>query len=163
MDTVDSSSIHAFFSSIPVWAGLAWMAFVVLGSLLFRLTRGKPVFANPPAKSVFLERWRSGRNRSTFFGRFGGANNCLMVAVGEGRLRLLPHFPFTLMFLPEVFGLEVDVPLSKVRSARIEKGWVIETLCLELDDAGTPRRFELHLKNPRDFFHALGLDHSSGT
>ena len=142
---------------VPEWLGIAWILAWVASSLLYRRVKGKPIFAEPPLPTDFLERWRSGRLPSSLLGRIGGASNCLMVAVGGGRVRIRPHFPFTLMFLPEIYGLEVDLPLAKVTGVRRERGLLGEWVLVELKDHGTSRTFELHLRDPGAFLRALGL------
>lgn len=105
------------------WMPLLWIALLIAVSLLFRLTRGLDVFARPLPEAVFVERWRSGRTGLGLFAGlpagFGRARNCLMFSVNRERLRVQSHFPFTLMFLPELIGLPLDVPLSQVRDATL--------------------------------------------
>ena len=136
--------------------GLAWLAAWVAASAVFRLIRGKPVFTRPPPQPLFVERWRSGRSMNGFFSRLGGANRVLMVAISRDLLVIRPQFPFTLMFLPEIYGLEIEARLRDVVEARVEKtlflSWVFVTV---RDETGAVRRLKLQLRDPAGFLAAL--------
>lgn len=93
-----------------------WIALVIAASIVYRRIKGKPIFRRPIEHPLFLETWRSGRSLRSLVARFGGARNCLWVAVTGDSLRVGPYFPFNLMFLPEIYGLECTIPGSAVRS-----------------------------------------------
>lgn len=101
------------------WVGFAltagWIAFVILASVLYRRGKGKPLLRPQFKQPLFLETWRSGHSLRSLITRLGGARNCLWVAVDEETLRVAPHFPFNLMFLPEIYGLEYNVSGEAVR------------------------------------------------
>jgi hypothetical protein len=44
------------------------------------------------------------------------------VQVADSKLHLHPHFPFTLGFMPELYGLDLVVPLERISSATILGG-----------------------------------------
>lgn len=108
----------------PAHAGL-WAAFGFLwfaASIVYRLKTGKPLFARPAPGSTFSERWASGRAGAGLLARLGTAKNCLHVQVDARSLRIHPHFPITLGFVPEIYGMDHVVPLEAVRSASILGG-----------------------------------------
>lgn len=100
------------FADAPRWfpamwiVGAAWAVVFVGASIVIRARRGKPLFRPQLAGVRFAEGWRSGRSHRNLLTRIGGARNCLWVAVTADELRVGPHFPFSLGFLPEVYGLE---------------------------------------------------------
>jgi hypothetical protein len=129
---------------------IAWLAAWIGISIVFRKSRGKPLFPRVPRNAVFAEAWRSGRSMQNLLTQLGGASNCLLVYVADGALTIVPVFPFNLMFLPEVYGLEVTAPVAEVRVAPVE-GLFGKRLELTIGD----RRFEVSLKDERGFCEAL--------
>src|SRR4051812_1216237 len=91
---------------------LLWVAAAVTASVFFRLSRGKPILFFSVPNAVFQERTASGRSNDRWWRQPGGASNCLVVAITRDRLVIRPFFPFNLLFLPESYGLEHDVPLT---------------------------------------------------
>ena len=95
----------------PVWypffAG-GWILFVIAASIAFRRWKGKPVFPAAPIDAIYVDKWASGR----------WASNCLLVTVTGEALSVVPRFPFNLMFLPEIYGLERAIPLHSIRDVR---------------------------------------------
>jgi len=147
----------ASFDFLPFWLGLAWIVAVIGGSVLFRSTRGKPIVPRAPADSLFVERWTSGRSLDTPWGRLGGASNCLMVAVTPREVIVVPHFPFCLMFLPEIYGLELAAPRAAVRVEKTDAGWFGGRVILAIEGA-KPKQIEIGLRNKAEFFAALDRD-----
>jgi hypothetical protein len=143
-----------------LWLAFGWIALLIAVSLLFRLTRGLGVFARPLPEAVFVERWRSGRTGLGLFAGlpagFGRANNCLMFSVNRERLRVEPHFPVTLMFLPELIGLPLDVPLSQVRDATLIEGRFSRRVRIRYRHAGGDRTADLEPADPQALLRALG-------
>ncbi len=142
------SPAEIFLFALP----LLWIAGVVLASARFRSARGKPIFPAVPDNALYAERWGSGRNLSAFPGKLGGANNCLIIAVTPDSLMVVPRFPFTLMFLPETFGLEFTCPLKTLRSIERKRSFLRELVVIELEDG---RRFELQPRRIDDFMAAI--------
>lgn len=66
----------------------------------------KPDFPEPR----FTETWRSGRSDRSALARVAEAKQFLWVVVTKNHLHVSPHFPFSLMFLPEAFGWDHRVP-----------------------------------------------------
>ena len=86
----------------------------------------------------------------------GGARNCLFVAVGRDKLVIQPHFPFTLGFLPEIYGLEQQIPLDRILRLSKKRSYFQNVLALEYsDELRSPREFELKLRNPDGFLRAV--------
>lgn len=91
------------------------LAIVGLGSVLafsvtYRLAKGKPIFRPSFAHVRFLETWRSGRSPRDALTRLSPRQRWLWVAVTNDELWVSPHFPFTLLFLPEAFHLDFRIP-----------------------------------------------------
>lgn len=100
----------------PLWfpfAAIAWIVFIVGISVVFRRSRGKPVFPKLPNGAVYVDKSASGR----------WASNCLLVAVTDEALSVVPKFPFNLMFLPEIYGLERTIPVSSIREVQQLRGF----------------------------------------
>ena len=140
----------AWFFILP-WI---WIAGWIGTSIVFRLNRGKPIYPKPPTDVVYKEGWGSGRSLDTWWGRLGGASNCLIIAVTRDRLVVTPRFPFNLMFLPEVYGLELTAPLSKVRVENPASGLFKSRVIIAVDGADNSR-MELKLRDRQAFLSAL--------
>lgn len=106
-------------SQIPsgFWAGLflLWLA----SSVVYRLYFTKPLLATTLPNATFSERWASTRIGTGLVARLGTARNCIHVQVTATELKIHPHFPFTLGFMPEIYDLDHTIPLEKLRSATI--------------------------------------------
>jgi hypothetical protein len=98
----------------PTWFAFlapAWVAIFIALSIGYRRWSGKPIFPRIPANARFAEHWASG----------GFASNCLLVAVTDAALIVVPRFTFNLMFLPQIYGLEHVIPLRRSRRSRREE------------------------------------------
>lgn len=137
-----------FFGFLLIWLG-GW----IVASISFRISRGKPIFPSVPDDAVYAERWGSGRNLAIFWGRFGGANNCLVFAVTRDRLVVLPRFPFNLMFLPEILGLEFDVALEDLTNVERSRFFWRDVATISTRNG---QRFELYPRRIDEFMAALG-------
>jgi hypothetical protein len=82
--------------------GLSWVLLWLGASFAYRKYKNKPILAEKPANAAFLETWTSGRSNRNLLTKIGGARNCLFVAVTRESLIVRPHFPFSLLFLPEI-------------------------------------------------------------
>ncbi|QJQ06616.1 hypothetical protein EJG51_013055 [Undibacterium piscinae] len=133
-----------------------WIVLVAIASVLYRKIKSKPMRIVKPENSLFMERWTSGRSLRNFVSRLGGARNCLFVAVTRNELIVRPHFPFTMFFLPEIYGLEIVVPRSAVRSVEIKSGLLGSSVLLNIDRSpGESFRLELRLRAPTEFAQAM--------
>jgi hypothetical protein len=132
---------------------LVWIGGFIAASVIYRTARDKPVFPAVPDDALYAEGWGSGRNRSTWWGSLGGASNCLIIAITPDRLVAVPRFPFSLMFLPEIYGLELDIPLKEIM--RIERKRLLwrNMVLITFRDG---RRFEFMPRRVDDFMAALG-------
>lgn len=150
--------LHATIASnfvLLTSVAVGWVLLGFGGSAVFRLFRGKPLFVKELEGVVFSEKWTSGRSLKTFLSRIGGAKNVICVQVSKNELSIHPHFPFTLLFLPEVYGLEYRVALTAVRV--VEDGHSgRRVLVLALGPGVEPLKVELSLRNPDAFIAAVG-------
>jgi hypothetical protein len=135
---------------------LAWVVLVIIASAIYRASRGRPVLTKEPNEPLFLERWTSGRSLRSILTRLGGARNCLLVAVTRDALVIRPHFPFTLLFLPEVYGLDWTIPRSSIQRVEEIEGVLGTRLLVEfLAEDGNTERVELILRQSEQFRQAL--------
>jgi len=98
--------------------GFAWISFWIGASVLYRLSRGKPVFPRRPRPAEFGESWASGRSMRSAWTRFSGARNCLQVALTREALIVQPCFPFNLIFMPELLDLEHRIARRDILDVR---------------------------------------------
>ncbi|PSJ36509.1 hypothetical protein [Allosphingosinicella deserti] len=89
----------------------AWIVAVVASSIIYRRMVKKPIIPKMPADPIYGEGRASG----------GMASRCLIVAVTDDALLVGPRFPFNLMFLPEVWGMEYNIPVSDVAEVRTKR------------------------------------------
>jgi len=134
---------------------LLWIIGSILASAWFRRSSGKAIVPHVPNDAVFYEDWTSGRSLRNSFTRVGGARNCLLVYVAAGHLNVVPRFPFTLMFLPELYGLDLRVPLTSIASAEPVKGWMGRAVRVSFQSGG-PAPIELKLRDEEGFINQLG-------
>lgn len=138
-----------------LFAALIFLWFAV--SIAYRMALHKPIFASRQAGDVFVERWASGRSGSGLIGRLSSARNCLHIRVDAASIRIHPHFPFTLGFVPEVYGMDHLVPLSAVRTARILGGAYSKAVEVNyVLPNGQAHVLQLLLKNAEGFIRAVG-------
>lgn len=146
-------SNHTLFFAGP----LLWVLLVIAASIVYRKSRGKTIFPSRPEDSLYCEGWASGHSNSNIFTKLGGARNCLLVAVTPDALIVQPRFPFNLMFLPEIYGLEYWVPGLNIRAVE-KKGSVfgkgVEVQFIDAD--GGEKSVRLYLKKPDEFLAAIG-------
>ena len=114
-----------------------WTALVIAASIIFRLNRGKPIRPKAPASAVFSERRASGG------AVIGGANNCLLVFVTTTEVGVTPTFPFTLMFIPEVYGLEATLSARQISEAVVSRRWWGKRVTIIRSDGRRPLRLKL--------------------
>lgn len=121
----------------------------VAASVVNRRRKGRYLILPTFASASFLETWRSGRSHRNTRTRLGGASNCLWVAVDAGRLRVGPHCPFNLMFLPDFFDLEYDVPATDIRSIETKRQFLGSVTVIRFrNHKGETESFEVQLRNP---------------
>ena len=130
-----------------------WVGGWLIASAFYRRIKGKPVVPRAPSDAVFHENWCSGRSLRNTLTRIGGARNCLMVYVRGNELAVTPKFPFTLLFLPEVFGLDVRVPVTSITA--VERAPVGGGLRIAFAEGGPPP-MELKLRDESGLLRHLG-------
>ncbi len=96
------------------------VSLVVAASLAYRVRKAKPMFL-PSADAVrFIETWRWGRSDRRFSSRLAQAPGLLWIIVTGNRLRVSPHFPFSLAFVAEVFGWDHDLPGKSIVNVQVD-------------------------------------------
>jgi len=144
---------HTLFFAWP----LLWVLFWIVASIVYRKSRGKAILPSKPETSLFCEGWASGHSNSNIFTKLGGAHNCLLVAVTPDSLIIQPRFPFNLMFLPEIYGLEYCIPGFNIRAVE-KKGRIfgkgVEIQFIDVD--GSEKFVRLYLKRTDEFLEAIG-------
>jgi hypothetical protein len=133
-----------------------WIAAGFLVSIIYRRRAGKPIRFFTVPNALFLERFVSGRCEDSLWRQLGGARKVLVVAVADSRLIVRPVTPFNLMFLPEIYGLEHDVPLRKVVRVRQNDGRFARRVLVTIrtDDGGLTT-MSLDLSDPYRFMSLL--------
>jgi hypothetical protein len=115
----------------------------VLLSILYRRRAGKPLFPKVPADARYAER----RGSAPF------ASSCLLVWVTADTLEVVPYFPFNLMFLPEVYGLERSIPISTIHKVERPRFLSLSNVIVTYGDED--RRLRLSVRRPNDLVAAL--------
>jgi hypothetical protein len=136
------------------WAGLffLWLAL----SIVYRRAVGRPLIAHARPDARFVERWASARAGAGLLSRLSTARNCMHVQVTATELRIHPHFPFTLGFMPEIYGLDHAIPLANLRSATIVSGHRAKAVEVKyVSAAGADGVVLLLLRNAEAFIHAV--------
>ncbi len=140
---------------------LLWIGGWIAASIWFRRANGKPINPKRPLVTAFCADWCSGRSLRNVLTRIGGARNCLLVYVSDDQLIVTPRFPFTLMFLPEIYGLDLTTPVASIASVEPVQHFGGRALrvsfCL-----GGPAPIELKLHDERRFLDVLGRQASAG-
>jgi hypothetical protein len=145
--------------AFPVFFGsaFAWIALWIGASVLYRRSRAKPIFPGRPDHALYFEKYGSGHSNKNLLTKLGGASRCLSVAVTADSLIVRPIFPFNLMFLPEIYGLEYDIPRKNIRSVIEKKGLFGRVTTLEFfTPGGGQQSIDLRLRDIDRFLHALG-------
>jgi hypothetical protein len=143
----------AAFTWLPVFA-VAWIVLAIAVSIAFRKKCGKPIFPKAPPEAIFSERGCSGRSLDTPWGRIGGARNCLLVALTPKKLVVIPTFPFNLIFLPEIYGLDHNLDISAIREVLDRKGLLGKHVTITYANPKL-RRVEIRLRHRDDFLQSL--------
>jgi hypothetical protein len=132
-----------------------WIAGVIAASIWYRRRKGEPIFPQAPGDAVFAETGCSGYSLRSVFSRIGGASNCLLVTVHDSQLAVTPSFPFNLMFLPEIYGLSVRIPVTAVAAVTPVTSFFRKALRIEFAGGG-PAPIELVVRDRDGLARALG-------
>ena len=145
-------------AALPVLL-LPWLCLCAMAaaSAAWRSSHGRPVITGRPEEAVFYQGWASGRSRKNLFTLIFHANNCITVAVTPTMLVILPHFPFNLLFVPQISDLEHYVPRAAVRVSDIGQWLFRRWVRVEwIGQDGRPGAVDLALLDPDAFLAALG-------
>jgi hypothetical protein len=135
---------------------LGWVLLWFGISFAYRKYNRKPILADKPVDATFLETWTSGHSNRNLLTKLGGARNCLLVAVTRESLIVRPHFPFSLLFLPEIYDLDYVIPRTRIRSVNPRKALLGETVEVVFDSSSGDRRsIELRLRQSQQFLQAM--------
>ena len=123
------------------WIPPVWIAAWITLPVIVRRRRDKPIIPKVPSNALYAERRASG----------GMASNCLIVAVTPETLVVTPRFPFNLMFLPEIYGLEHNISRADIAqvSAHGSRGSNVTIACR------SGRVLKLKLRDPEAFVATL--------
>jgi len=147
---IESNQSLAFL--IPLFWILLW----IVASVIYRRSHGKAIYPSKPRDSLYYEGWASGHSNSNVFTKLGGASRCLLVAVTPDSLIVQPRFPFNLMFLPEIYGLEHHIPGLNIRTVE-KKGKLFKGVEVQfIDMNGGTKSVRLYLKKIDEFLTAIG-------
>ena len=135
--------------------GFVWITGWIIASVIYRQSRNKPILFPRDVGAEFVEAAVSGYSHDTWYTKLGGASRCLYVAVAHRHLIIRPHFPFNLMFLPEVYGLEHKVPLEQITKVEFRPGVRKRLEIAFRDNNGQSRRVSLYLRKPQELVSVL--------
>lgn len=126
--------------------------------MLWRRKIRGPHFPNRSEVNIlFEERWTSGSSHKSLFTRFGGASNCLRVAITDDELWMALHFPFIAFSA----RLDLDHRICRNTITNIEQRGKLVRVTFTLDD-GDARMIALRLRNDDQFVAVLRSDAASG-
>lgn len=162
-------------ASRTIFSALILLAGIASGSVFYRLHKAKPIMRTVLSQPIFSELWCSGQSDRNPLARLVVAKKFLWVIVTKSDLHVSPHFPFSLMFLPEALGLDHRVPGRSILDLRQGSSSVVvkyrhatgdeEHLKLWVDDipALMSALAELRLMRKGDAAKSLGTDWHSLT
>jgi hypothetical protein len=141
------------WTALTIAFPFAWIAGLIAVSVVLRRRQGKPIIPRVSKTALFSEAMVSGR--SDGLRAFGGARNCLFVAVERDALTIVPFFPFNLMMIADIWGLEQTIPRHDVirveRGAGLFREKVVVRYRRNLDE----RSFTLYLRDAAAFERAM--------
>lgn len=133
---------------------LLLLALVV--SVLHRLRAEKPLFAEPPLRALYFETWVSGYSNIRAVNLIARFRNCLHVSVTPWDLQVGLHFPWTLLFFPEISGFDLKIAKSDIVSVERQKGGFGGAVVVQFRNRdGYIRSFRLSLSRPEEFLSAM--------
>lgn len=149
---------------MPGWVLLVpvvWIVLVFGYGALSRLQSGRPIAPRVPEGADFGETMASGRLAGGSVFRRANLNNCLVVWVARGRLRVDIAFPFGLF--PMIgSSLVIDCPVASIARIRAIRRMWQPMLRFEFADADQPP-VELVLRNEAGLLAALGRQPDEAT
>jgi len=142
---------------VLLFAGaFGWVILVFVISAVYRWRHNKPLLTRKPTDASFLETWTSGHSNRSILTKLGGARSCLLVAVTPNHLVVRPHFPFNLLFLPEVYDLDYVIPRKDIRSVKEKARTFGNSIEVVFSSSSAEQRsIELRLRHPKQFLKVL--------
>ncbi|MEW6246460.1 MAG: hypothetical protein AB1555_07105 [Nitrospirota bacterium] len=98
------------FLKVLLLAAAGGIVGILALSIAYRVSKAKPILRPDFPDVRFLETWRSGRSNRAVFAWLGEVRCCLWVAVTHDHLWVSPHFPMSLLFIPEGLHLDYRIP-----------------------------------------------------
>ena len=98
---------------------------------------------------MYQDKWVSGHSFN-LFQVVGGARNCLWIEVNNESVSIAPHFPFCLLFLPEIWGCEWH--FKKADIIKIEESVIGVVITFKRN--GDEKQFKLYPSNRKKFIQA---------
>ena len=134
---------------------------ITVGSIIYRLQKSKPIMKSEFREPRFSETWCSGQSDRNVLARLGIAKNILWVVVTKDELHVSPHFPFSLMFFPEAFGLDHRVPGRAIMEVRNKSSTSpTDGILVKYRHAtGVEENLELHANDASSLMRALSYIH----
>jgi hypothetical protein len=133
---------------------VAWVGFWLVISAYLRRRSGKPLFPTMPIDAAFKENACSGRSLKNLLTSIGGAHGALQIYVKGGNLVITPLFPFNLLFLPEIYGLDYEVPVRRISRVERNSSLFGESLRIHFEN-GAPPSVEVRVRKPEELIQAL--------
>lgn len=130
-----------FFTQLGLSA--LWLGSVILASVWYRRSKGKPLRPRPPDDALYYEDRISGPWNS----------RAAQVWLTSDQLVITPRFPFTLMFLPEIYGFEHAINIESISAAETYRSRFQGNARVFVD--GTEKPIWMKLRRPNSFFETL--------
>ncbi|SFK22269.1 hypothetical protein [Caulobacter sp. UNC279MFTsu5.1] len=130
---------------------IVWIVGLVTLSIIVRRRQGRPIFPRRPPAALFAEFLASGGPD----GMLSGARNCLLVTVERDKLTIVPIFPFNLMFVGDIFGLDIVVPRHAVVRVERRPEMFRERVVVHYRRPHKEDHFVLYLRDPAAFEQAM--------
>ena len=166
------------FNLYSIWVFLGVVSGWLMLSVVYRLSRGKPIFYDRISFPRYRENCAFAYSDRNLLTKTFGAGG-LLVQVTDLELHIRPYFPGNLFFASEFSGMEYRVPLADIRSAKLVSpeatSWVeriktqnrarpifrrkVETgvEVVFTENNGGKRMVSLFLQDPKDFLAVIGF------
>lgn len=138
----------------PFLIGAIWMSFLLVTSIIYRISKKQPIVNRAPADALFVERWTSGGRQSGLIPAW--AEHGLAVFVTRDRIDIRPHIPGNLFFFPMIFRNEVTIPRESITSIEVNQGLLGRKIVIHWRaDNGSMKKFVLKLRDREKFMRVL--------
>jgi len=119
-------------------------------SIRSRRASGYPIVPQAPVGAIYVEKKASGREH----GKFGGASNCLLVAITTDQFMVAPQFPFNLVAPRGILGLEHTVPKTSI-TASLQRDWLGANVRISIANMEKAVVMDLKLRRAEEFLATL--------